>query len=68
MEYPGLHGIERQIFFRQNQEIGVLDRCKVFGKDGGFIFNAVHNIQANVPTQNVVALFDAFKEFHGARG
>lgn len=46
----------------------VLDRCKVFGKGGGFIFNAVHNIQANVPTQNVVALFDAFKEFHGARG
>jgi hypothetical protein len=46
----------------------VLDRCQVFGKGGGFIFNAVHNIQANVPTQNVVALFDAFKEFHGARG
>jgi uroporphyrinogen-III decarboxylase len=46
----------------------VLDRCQVFGKGGGFIFNAVHNIQANVPTQNIVALFDAFKEFHGARG
>jgi hypothetical protein len=46
----------------------VLGRCEVFGKGGGFIFNAVHNVQANVPIQNVVAMFDAFKEFHGARG
>jgi len=42
----------------------VLGHCEVFGKGGGFIFNAVHNIQANVPLKNVVVLFDAFKEFH----
>ncbi len=43
----------------------VLGRCGTFGKDGGFIFNAVHNIQANVPAANVVAMFEAVKEFNG---
>jgi hypothetical protein len=43
----------------------VLGRCGIFGKDGGFIFNAVHNIQANVPAANVVAMFEAVKEFNG---
>jgi hypothetical protein len=37
-------------------------RCDVFGKDGGFVFNAVHNIQGNVPVKNVIAMFDAIKE------
>jgi hypothetical protein len=40
----------------------VLRRCEVFGKGGGFVFNAVHNIQANVPVRNIVAMFDAVKE------
>jgi len=40
----------------------VFRRVEVFGKGGGFIFNAVHNIQANVPVPNVVALFDALKD------
>jgi uroporphyrinogen-III decarboxylase len=35
------------------------------GKGGGFIFNAVHNIQANVPLKNVAAMFEALKEFGG---
>ncbi|MDP2915927.1 MAG: uroporphyrinogen decarboxylase family protein [Candidatus Aminicenantes bacterium] len=45
----------------------VLSRCEIFGRGGGFIFNAVHNIQANVPIANVTAMFDAFREFHGMR-
>jgi hypothetical protein len=40
----------------------VLHRCEVFGKGGGFVFNAVHNIQANVPIRNIVAMFEALKE------
>ena len=42
----------------------VLERCEVFGRDGGFVFNSVHNIQANVPVANVVAMFEAVKEFN----
>jgi hypothetical protein len=42
----------------------VLDRCAVFGRGGGFVFNSVHNIQANVPITNVVAMFEAVREFN----
>jgi len=41
----------------------VLKECEIFAKDGGFVFNTVHNIQANVPLQNVVAMLEAIKEF-----
>lgn len=43
----------------------VLRLCTIFAKDGGFVFNTVHNIQANVPVENIVAMVDAIKEFNG---
>ena len=43
----------------------VLKLCDILGKDGGFVFNTVHNIQANVPVENIVAMVDAVKEFNG---
>jgi hypothetical protein len=36
--------------------------CDIFNNNGGFVFNTVHNIQANVPFENVVAMLDALKE------
>lgn len=43
----------------------VLQRCEIFAADGGFIFNAVHNLQAKTPVANIVAMIDAVKEFNG---
>jgi hypothetical protein len=43
----------------------VLRHCDIFNKDGGFVFNTVHNIQANVPVENIAAMFDAIREFNG---
>ena len=43
----------------------VIRLCEIFSKDGGFVFSSVHNIQANVPVENVVAMVDAVKEFNG---
>lgn len=40
----------------------VSENLKVFGKNGGFVFNTVHNIQANVPPENLAALFDTLHE------
>jgi hypothetical protein len=37
-------------------------QCEIFNKDGGFVFNTIHNIQANVPFENVVAMVEALKE------
>jgi len=42
----------------------VLRLCDIFTKDGGYVFNTVHNIQANVPVENIVALIEAIKEFN----
>jgi hypothetical protein len=44
----------------------VLSRCEVFGKGGGFVFNSIHNIQAETPTENIVAMLDAVREFNTA--
>lgn len=43
----------------------VLDQCGILSEGGGFVFNTVHNIQANVPLENVIAMLDAIKEFNG---
>lgn len=40
----------------------VLQECEILGTDGGFIFNAVHNIQANAPIRNVVAMIETLRE------
>jgi hypothetical protein len=42
----------------------VLERCEILGRDGGFVFNTVHNVQANVPPANIVAMFEALGEFN----
>lgn len=41
----------------------VRELVEIFAPGGGYVFCAVHNIQANVPPQNVVAMFEAALEF-----
>jgi hypothetical protein len=43
----------------------VLRRCGIFARNGGFVFNAIHNIQAGTPVENIVAMVDAVREFNG---
>ncbi len=45
----------------------VLERLALLSRDGGFVFNTVHNIMPDVPARNVVAMFDAVAEFNGKR-
>ena len=35
---------------------------------GGFVFTTVHNIQAEVPPQNIVAMLEALNEYGGYQG
>ncbi len=58
---------QKTLAFGTPQEVRaeVRERCEVFGRDGGFVFNAIHNIQANVPVRNVVAMFEALNEYNG---
>jgi uroporphyrinogen decarboxylase len=37
----------------------VKNQVDIFNKDGGFVFQQVHNIMANVPPENIIAMFKA---------
>jgi len=37
----------------------VQERIRVFGEGGGFVFNSIHNIQARIPVENLLMLFNA---------
>ncbi|MBD3241914.1 MAG: methyltransferase [Chitinivibrionales bacterium] len=41
----------------------VLQRCEVLAPAGGFVFNAIHNVQARTPVENIVAMMDAVREY-----
>lgn len=43
----------------------VLQRCEIFAPAGGFMFNAIHNIQARTPVENIVAMLEAVQDFNG---
>mgnify|MGYP000839948306 FL=1 len=45
----------------------VLERLEIMSVGGGFVFNTVHNILPDVPPQNILAMFDAVKEFNGRK-
>jgi len=40
----------------------VLQRIAIFGRGGGFVFNTVHNVQAQTPVENLVAMYEAIRE------
>ncbi len=35
----------------------------IFSPGGGFVFNAVHNMQANTPVDNIIAVVEAIKQY-----
>jgi len=43
----------------------VIKHCTIFSRNGGYVFNAVHNVQARTPVENIVAMFNAVHEFQG---
>ena len=42
----------------------VLERLEIFSRGGGFIMSTIHNILPEVPPENIVATFDAVREFN----
>ena len=38
-------------------------RIEIFGKGGGFVFNQIHNILANIKPENVIAMLEAAYEY-----
>ena len=58
-------GVDTQNEFAHGTPQQVSDQvrylCDIFGRDGGFVFNTIHNIQANVPFENVVSMIETLK-------
>ncbi|MBI5819168.1 MAG: methyltransferase [Verrucomicrobia bacterium] len=42
----------------------VLEQLRILAPGGGFVFQQVHNILANIPPHNIVAMLDAVAEFN----
>ena len=59
-------GIDTQIVLQtgtpEQVKAQVRELCEIFGAGGGFVFNTIHNLQANVPLQNAIALMDTLIE------
>jgi hypothetical protein len=55
---------QRTLPFGRPDEIRkeVRERVEIFGRGGGFVFAGIHNIQAGIPVENLLALFEAFRE------
>ena len=41
----------------------VHERMRIFGADGGFVFNSIHNVQAGVSVDNLTALYAAVNDY-----
>jgi hypothetical protein len=39
--------------------VQVAERVKILGARNGYVFNTIHNIQCNTPTENLLAMFQA---------
>ena len=53
------------VFHKSKEEVvaDVLYRIRHLAPGGGYIFSSGHNIQANMPAENIVALFDTAREY-----
>jgi len=40
----------------------VRERIDIFNQDGGFVFDAIHNIQGDTKVENLLAMFDAVRD------
>jgi hypothetical protein len=41
----------------------VRERIRILRPNGGFVFNPIHNVQARVPVENLVSLFEAVRDY-----
>ncbi|MEJ2007064.1 MAG: uroporphyrinogen decarboxylase family protein [Acidobacteriota bacterium] len=40
----------------------VCARLKIFARSGGYVFNTTHNVQARIPVENVLAMYETVRE------
>ena len=65
LSFHGSISIQRTLPFGTPDDVRneVRQRVQTLAPGGGFIFCTAHNIQADTPIENVVALFEAYRTF-----
>ena len=58
---PGMYA--RAFLEGRLSEQQLLNFRRELAPGGGFVFNSIHNVQARVPAENLLALYDAVREF-----
>lgn len=43
----------------------VRERIRAFAPGGGYVFNPIHNVQPGTPIENLLAMFEALREYGG---
>lgn len=43
----------------------VMERLEILSKDGGYVFNPIHNVVGGTPVENLIEMYQAVKEFNG---
>jgi len=51
---------------KENIEAAVKETIEIMEKDGGYLFAAAHNIQEDVPPQNIICMFEAARKYGSA--
>jgi len=49
---------------KEEVRAAVLSNCEILSRDGGFVFAPIHNILPEVPPENIIAAYDAVREFN----
>ena len=65
LSFHGSISIQRTLPFGTPDDVRneVQERMETLAPGGGFVFCTAHNIQADTPTENIVALFEAYRAF-----
>lgn len=43
----------------------VLERLKILSQGGGYVFAPIHNVVAKTPVENLIAMYEAVREYNG---
>ena len=65
LSFHGAMDIQKTLPFGSVEDVRaeVRDRIEALASDGGFIICTAHNIQVDTPLKNILALFEAYREY-----
>ena len=61
-------GLDTQRILPHGSKQEIADEVKrnidIFAPGGGYVFAQVHNIQADIPPENIIAMLEAFQKYN----